>query len=140
MSCPYFDPVQPRGGFDNPRFAMLPLGDCWSGICRALAGQPSQPDEAFLQSCCNLGYARGTCARFPDRHGPDAVRFTVLGDDGASLRLYYVLECGHRPFAHGPLEYFLATGQLTPTPLSELTERQLRAYVRSYIRRKSGAL
>ena len=139
MSCPYFDPVEPRSNGSGSRHAMLPLGDSWSGICRAIPHQPFQPDAASLQSCCNLGYAKGTCAHFPDRPGPDAVRFTVVENTGASLRLYYVLERDHEPFAHGPLEYCLQTRTLEPAPIGDLTGRQLRAYVEAYLRRTSAS-
>jgi len=136
MSCPYFDPVQPRADAASSRHAMLPLGDCWTGICHANADNPQSPDESALQACCNLGYARGTCQRFPAGDGPDAVRFTIVRDDGASLRLYYVIECDHRPFAHGSLEFSSAGGEFAPHPQGGLTVRQARAYVESYQRRK----
>jgi len=99
MSCPCFEPVEPRPYAAASRRAMLPLGDAWTGICRALPDQPFRPDDSLLDLFCNLGYARGHCARFPANHGPDAVRFSIVSDDGAALRLYYVLERDHRPFA-----------------------------------------
>ena len=80
-----------------------------------------------------MGYARGTCARFPQGDGPDAVRFVVAGDDGTSVRLYYVIERDHHPFAHGPLEN-LETLQGNS---SALLVRQAGAYLESYRRRKS---
>jgi hypothetical protein len=128
MSCPYFDPVAPLHRDAGPENAMLPLGEVWEGICRAVPGQPHQPDRTMLQPLCNLGYARGTCARFPGGDAPDAVRFTVSGDDGATVRLYYVIERDHHPFAHGPVE----------NP-SGLLERQADAYLQSYRRRKEEA-
>jgi hypothetical protein len=138
MSCPYFDPVEPRREDSGPRHAMLPLGNSWSGICRAIPSQPAHPDNAALQSCCNLGYARDNCGRFPDASGPDAVRFTITSDDGATFRLYYVLERNHEPLAHGALEYSVAAGELAPAAEGVLTGRQARAYIESYMRRKSG--
>ena len=116
---------------------MLPLGDAWTGICRAVPDQPFRPDDSLLDLFCNLGYARGHCARFPANHGPDAVRFTIVSDDGAALRLYYVLERDHRPFAHGPLEFSVARGELTTPAEGELTGRQAGAYAASYLRRRS---
>jgi hypothetical protein len=116
---------------------MLPLGDSWSGTCRALPAQPYQPDHAALDSCCNLGYARGTCARFPESEGPDAVRFTIAAADAASLRLYYVLERDHEPWAHGTLNYVYEADELAPPPgCHELMPRQARAYIESYLRRQ----
>ena len=110
---------------------MLPLGESWSGFCRALPEVHPTGD-----ACCNLGYARGNCARFPMGDGPDAVRFTISGHESAGLRLYYVIERDHQPFAHGALGYSLAAACLT-TPLeSETLARQAQAYVESYLRRK----
>jgi hypothetical protein len=133
MSCPYFYPVEPRA-----ITAILPLGDRWAGVCRAVPDLPWQPDEAMLQHLCNLGYARETCARFPSGDGPDAVRFTVSRDQGDSLRIYYVLERDHHPLAHGPLEYSVAGGAFL-NPLAGATlSRQAEAYVESYLRRKGS--
>ena len=129
MSCPYFYPTQSRG--DS---ALLPLGDWWQGLCHTDPAQPAEPVDAM---CCNLGYARGQCARFPDTAGPDAVRFTIGHDDAAGVRLYYVIERDHHPFAHGPLEYSFQDGFQAPP--HGLLERQAVAYVESYRRRKDAA-
>ena len=136
MSCPYFYPVEPRVYEAGAHTAMLPLGDAWAGVCRAVPDLPWQPDEAMLRRLCNLGYARGTCARFPSGEGPDAVRFTVSRDEGASVRIYYVVERDHHPFAHGPLDYSVAWGAFVNPPSGETMSRQAQAYVESYLRRK----
>jgi len=117
---------------------MLPLGDAWTGTCHAGPAITAAPSA--LERLCNLGYARGACPRFPSGDGPDAARFTVRQDDGASVRLYYVLERDHQPFAHGPLEFRLDDAVLTTAPAGSLTDRQARAYVASYRRRKAAAL
>jgi hypothetical protein len=93
----------------------------------------------MLRPLCNLGYARGHCARFPSDDGPDAVRFAVSRDDGASLRVHYVIERDHHPFAHGPLDYSLAAGEFVNQPSAEIVGRQARAYVESYLRRKAAS-
>ena len=136
MSCPCFEPVEPRPYAADSRRAMLPLGDGWTGICRAAPDQPFHPGDSLLDPFCNLGYARGHCAHFPAHHGPDAVRFTIVSDDGAALRLYYVLERDHRPFAHGPLEFSVAQNELTTPAEGELTAAQARAYAASYLCRR----
>ena len=105
MACPYFHAVTVRSQTDNSRSAMLPLGDAWDGFCQAISDAPWEPDENTLLSCCNMGYARGCCTRFPAGDGPDAARFTIAGDDSETLRVYYVLERDHRPWSHGPLEF-----------------------------------
>src|SRR5262249_9621337 len=91
MACPYFFPLHPTFEGEGPQHAMLPLGGLWSGDCRAAHCGQSQPDEATVRSLCNLGYARGTCSRFPVEDGPDAVRFTISADDGDCLSLYCVV-------------------------------------------------
>jgi len=129
MSCPYFYPTESRGGS-----GLYPLGDRWAGPCRAQTGTGTENGDAI---CCNLGYARGQCPRFPEDAGPDAVRFTVTGADDRRLLLYYVVERDHHPFAHGPLEYSFTDGVVTPT--EALLAQQARAYAESYRRRKGVA-
>ena len=67
------------------------------------------------------------------------MRFSVSRDDGASLRIYYVMERDHHPFAHGPLEYSLAAAAFVNPPLREIAIRQATAYVESYLRRQKEA-
>ncbi len=139
MACPYFRAVKPRRQTDRSRSSMLPLGDAWDGDCRAIPDSPSQPDEVTLLSCCNMGYARGCCARFPAGAGPDAARFTIAADGPETLRVYYVLERNHHPWSHGPLE-FSRTGFAVANPsASEATLGLAHAYVESYLRRISEA-
>jgi len=116
---------------------MLPLGDAWTGICRAAPDQPFHPGDSLLDLFCNLGYARGHCAHFPADHGPDAARFTIVSDDGAALRLYYVLERDHRPFAHGPLAFSVEQNEITTRAEGVCTVAQARAYAASYLRRRA---
>lgn len=130
MSCPYFYPVEMRGGS-----AALPLGESWAGICRAIPGDQLRPDDSSLRQCCNLGYARLSCPRFPAGDGPDAVRFTISSHEGDILRIYYVVERDHHPFAHGPLACSLSTGQWSQPPSDDTLQRQAQAYVESYLRR-----
>jgi hypothetical protein len=119
---------------------MLPLGAFWTGLCDASSGGPREPDETALLPLCNLGYARGACPRFAGTEGPDAVRFTVSQDTGDFVRVYYVLERDHHPYAHGPLEFDTARGAFTSPPADEGLRTQARAYVSSYLGRKAEAL
>ena len=116
---------------------MLPLGDQYSGICHAAPDHPSAPDESRLRPLCNLGYARGACPQFPDADGPDAVRFTICRDAGDSIGIAYVVERDHHPFANGRVEYYTASGALSPAP-GEILARQACAYAESYRRRKTS--
>jgi hypothetical protein len=141
MSCPYFWPAEPRPS-TSPRHIMLPLGDFWSGECRATAGQPWTPDDSHLHRLCNLGYARGACDRFPAANSPDtpdAVRFTISRVEGQLIHLYFVIERDHHPFAHGPLAYSTAEQSLvTGSSAGESLARQAEAYAGSYLRRKDA--
>jgi hypothetical protein len=118
---------------------MLPLGDCWEGVCRAEAGKATTPAGESLRTLCNLGYARGVCPRFPEAPGPDAVRFTLVAEEGERLRLYHVVECDHHPFAAGALECLPRSGEVAGPAFSPLVERQAMAYARSYLKRKRTA-
>jgi hypothetical protein len=138
MACPYFYPLQPGTRAVSPRDPMLPLGDAWAGVCRSVPEGPSSPDDAAIRPLCNLGYARGKCSRFPAGDGPDAVRFAITGDYGAGLRISYVVERDHHPFAHGRLDYSIATGAFAERPAGETLERQAQAYAESYRRRKTA--
>ena len=135
MACPYFYPVEAHAGS-----ALLPLGAWWKGVCHAAPGAPQAEAGAaagsFGGTNCNLGYARGECARFPAGEGPDAVRFTISSHDGAAIRIYYVVERDHHPFAHGRLEYSPAAAGFLPPPATATLARQAQAYVERYLRRK----
>jgi hypothetical protein len=139
MACPHFYPAARRSQTDPSRSAMLPLGDAWEGVCRAVPEAPWDPDETTLLSLCNLGYARGACARFPADDGPDAARFSVVRDDGVYLSLYYVLERDHHPLAHGPLEFSPADSSFVGPQPNGAVGRLARNYVESYLRRKAEA-
>ena len=138
MACPYFDPVEPGAPDNSRQLAMLPLGGSWTGVCRATPDRPWDPDRDTLRAC-NLGYARGTCGRFPCGDGPDAVRFAIRGDEGGSLRVRYVVESNHHPFAHGSLNYSVADRAFTPASPAGPLRRQAQAYIESYLRRKAEA-
>jgi hypothetical protein len=119
---------------------LLPLGTAWTGTCHANAAEPMYPDDSELRRLCNLGYARGVCPRFPIADpGPDAVRFTLNADDETSLRIYYVLERDHQPFAHGPLEFVVGRRSFASPPVGGLTASQGAAYAACYLQRKAAA-
>jgi hypothetical protein len=128
--------MEPRGG-QAAHDSMLPLGDHWTGVCHARPDLPGPPDDASLRPLCNLGYARGNCARFPEGAGPDAVRFAIVGDEAGVVGISYVIERDHHPFAHGRLQYRDQPGVFDVPPQSGILARQAQAYAQSYRRRKS---
>jgi hypothetical protein len=109
----------------------MPLGDPYTGACSALRNDVS--DER-IRTCCNTGYARGACPDFPGGDAPDAIRFGLVRRDRGIATIRYVIERNHHPFADGLLE-LAETGEFAVSPVSTL-ERQARAYLDSYLRRK----
>jgi hypothetical protein len=136
MACPYFYPVarfESSGWVVPPR---LPLGDPYTGECRA-AGIAFQPDETRIRHICNLGYGRGRCDCFPDRASTDAVRFHVARDAGELIHIQYIFEKECWPQAHGVFDCDGATGNLSNGPDDQILRKQASAFIQSYLRRKS---
>ena len=118
---------------------MLPLGDFWSGVCRAAAGTHFEPDEHLLSECCNMGYARGKCARFPPDPGADAVRFAIARDANQMILVSFAIEKNHHPHSQGSLEFSREAGALTVTHPDPMVEKQAGAYLASYLRRRPSS-
>jgi hypothetical protein len=129
MACPYFDPGERVPGSSGS------LGDLYLGQCHADRERAWAPDEKTAAARCNVGYARGCCGRFPNDDGPDAIRFSVAGDDSQGIRILYAVERDHRPLGSGALEYRTQSAAFVGTPLEQPLERLAAAYVRSYLRR-----
>jgi hypothetical protein len=115
----------------------LPLGDPYRGVCHARPADLFVPPESAQRDLCNCGYARGRCDRFPDDTPADAVRFSITGDQHERVRLVYILEKDHAPAEHGALEYAVAAAQMTSGPITELLDRQARAFIASYLRHRA---
>jgi hypothetical protein len=134
MACPYFYPL---ARFDNSNWAVpprLPLGDPYSGECRA-GTDTFQPEETQVRQVCNLGYGRGCCDRFPESSPADAVRFHVSKDSGKLIRIQYIFEKDCWPKEHGVLEF--ANAAVRSGPDDELLRRQAAAFLESYLRRRT---
>ncbi len=100
MACPYFYPV---ARFESSPWSVpprLPLGDAFSGECRA-PGNSAQPDETRIRGICNLGYGRERCEQFPTESPADAIRFHVATDSGELITIQYVFEKDCWPSEHG---------------------------------------
>jgi hypothetical protein len=134
MACPYFYPVT-RLGEDlwavPPR---LPLGDAYTGECRAGA-VPHHPDDMLMRTSCNSGYARGTCDCFPPDARADALRFSVRADEGDGIRVQYVFEKRCWPLDHGELCYSVSRHSFLSEPAGDIVARQAAAFLESYLRR-----
>jgi hypothetical protein len=128
MACPYFYPV---ARFETSPWSVpprLPLGDAFSGECRAPENS-AQPDETRTREICNFGYGRDRCEQFPAASGADAIRFHVAKDAGGLIEIQYVLEKDCWPGEHGVLDRSAA---------GEILRRQADAYLESYLRRRNA--
>jgi len=135
VACPYFCPTQRIEQKLWPHPARLPLGDGYAGICRADPSNSFQPGENSLRECCNLGYARQECERFPADSGPDAVRFAIASDTNGTIRILYVIEKDHRPYDHGSFEFARGERVFLASHPNQNLQRQAEAYLGSYLRR-----
>ena len=134
MACPYFYPLVrfETSGWEIP--PRLPLGEAYSGECRA-NGAKFQPEESRLRQVCNLGYGRNCCERFPESAAADAVRFHVAKHRGKLIRLQYVFEKDCWPKEHGVIE--CSGAAVSSGPADELLRKQATAFLESYLRRRS---
>lgn len=136
MACPYFYPAQRLEPPEWRGKIRPPLGDLYGGECHARPSEVHHPEGSLLIEGCNFGYAGRQCGRFPGGEAPDAVRFCVREDTGSEVRIDYVLERAHLPFAHGRTVYERRGGTWAGLPRGELLQRQAQAYMESYLRWK----
>ncbi len=136
MACPYFYPVVRLDEKQWPNPPRLPLGDPYSGFCRAHS-EATVPAESAVRDLCNQGYARHSCAEFPTGEGPDAVRFCIASDTERIVRILFVFESNHLPYRHGALDYSSDSRQCLSPTNEEILPRQAQAYLESYSRRKA---
>jgi len=114
---------------------LLPLREFWFGVCHAGQEAGFKPDEHLLGECCNMGYARGKCSRFPEGPGPDAVRFTVVSDSNEMVLVSFAIERDHLPHGQGVVEYSRTAQKFLVGHPDRFIEQQARAYLESYLRR-----
>jgi hypothetical protein len=136
MACPYFYPV---ARFESSPWSVpprLPLGDAFSGECRA-PGSNHQPDETRMREVCNLGYGRHGCDQFPETSPTDAIRFHVAQDSGELINIQYVFEKDCWPAERGVFDVS-AGNKLSGIP-DETLRRQAQAFLETYLKRRSEA-
>ncbi len=138
MACPYFEPREPLDPKTWTKPPRVPLGDPHDGVCRAIPETEWRPDGATVRDCCNLGYARNRCPRFPGGAGSDAFRFAVTADTNGVLTIFFVSERDHRTLEHGSMLFSTAAGGFLDEPPSPILARQAEAYVANYLRRRDA--
>jgi hypothetical protein len=99
----------------------------YGGECHARAAP-----EAAAHDCCNFGYARDECRKFPKDALFDAVRFAITARDAETIQILYIFELDHRPCQHGLLTYHVSGRQLTGAEGLPLLEAQARAFVDAF--------
>jgi hypothetical protein len=122
VACPFFKPsvrVDPEEWLHAPRLTLI---DEYRGTCGA--GEAFEPEASAQRDVCNCGYARGRCDRFPEG-SPDAVRFSVIGEERSVLRIVYAFENDHSPVTHGIAEPGVDVGD-------PILTAQIRAFSESY--------
>lgn len=133
MACPFFSPINRVYHVRFPHPNRLPLGAAWSGLCEAPGHEHSVASDRELE-WCNLGYATG-CPHLPEKRNSDAVRFGVVRDSRARIRIQFVFESHHQPAGHGFLEYD-ATLKTWISPHPEpRTQRLAESFLESYLER-----
>jgi hypothetical protein len=133
MPCPYFEPhnIATQRQSANAR---LPLIDEYNGLCRAA----SEPIEAPLElrfRCCNHGYSKGSCERFPAGEVRSSLRYHVVKRTESTLELVCIEEQNYAPRTWRPVQYFLASECLEPELEDACIQAQAIAFCRSYLKR-----
>jgi len=138
VACPFFAPSRRLENTDWVLPPRYPLGDLFSGTCHASASNLTEGHhDEHQEECCNFGYARTHCDRFPGGSAPDAVRFSVTEDTPTRLVVVYVVEKDHAPIEHGTLDYRVSDSHLDGPVISEVLMQQARAFLESYLRRRA---
>jgi|SRR6476469_7143013 hypothetical protein len=133
MPCPYFEPLEPLA---EPSFcnARLPLIEQYGGLCHVCA-EPFQSTE----TCCNHGYARGHCERFPSEGRNAAHRFSLLSQGPEELELLFIDEEEYAPAFTRQLHFSVSGNCLSEDDVDFCIAAQALAFCRSYLRKVAGA-
>jgi hypothetical protein len=129
MPCPFFEPLEPLAepAFRNVR---LPLIERYGGLCHA------RPEAVHsTDSCCNHGYARGQCERFPAEAKNTAHRFSLLWQGPEELELLFIDEQEYAPASTRQLHFSVTGNCLSEHDLDGCIAAQALAFCRSYLRK-----
>jgi hypothetical protein len=138
LACPYFMPTHKSEDAAWLHPSRLPLGGGWNGQCSAPGNEGRTPSDVELRNHCNLGYA-ATCPHLPKERAADAVRFSIARDRGAQLEVWVISELGHRPSAHGKLQYDVGLAEWLSVHSDACIQKMAECYVESYLRRRTPA-
>jgi hypothetical protein len=136
VACPYFYPVErvDDGTWIKP--PRLPLGAPYRGFCQSVDGQRFEPDARGVRECCNTGYARGRCARFPDRAPADALRFSIEADANGVIEIVFIFEAAWSPARFGRAQW--SEGAIRcEEALDPVLRRQMEIFISNYLEHRS---
>lgn len=135
MPCPYFEPQRVASDPQHAS-ARLPLLDEYDGLCHAV-GAPLAIAVELRFRCCNHGYSRGCCDRFPASEVRSGLRYNVVRRTAASLEILCVEEQHYAPLRWHAVEYFFESERIEPEPADVCMRAQVLAFCRSYLKRFS---
>jgi hypothetical protein len=133
MPCPYFEPLWPARSPAHAD-ARLPLIQEYEGACHATEPTSTPPSELRFR-CCNHGYSRGQCGRFPHADVISALRYHVVRRTAESLELLCIEEIEHRPGRQLRFVYDVRAASLIPPAANQPLQAQALAFCRSYLER-----
>ncbi len=133
MPCSYFEPqrivrrMQQRAG-------RLPLLDEYDGVCRAGDDALAAPQELRLR-CCNQGYSRGICQRYPAQKPHSGMRYSVIRRSENALDVLCIEEQDYIPIWWREVKYLIPDCRLEPEIADSCIRAQILAFCRSYLDR-----
>lgn len=138
LACPFFRPTRRSEDASFLHPLRLPLGGHWEGHCCAPGHEGAQLSSDELKQC-NLGYALN-CTRLPSERSSDAVRFSMIRENGAQLLLRFVCEKNYRPAGDGVLEYDSTHALWVSAHSDPQIQKMAECYLQAYRSRKNPSL
>ncbi len=135
MPCPFFEPQRIATDPQHAN-ARLPLLDEYDGLCHAQAETITAP-ATLRFGCCNHGYSRGCCDRFPAGEIRSGLRYDVVRRSPAALEIVCVEEQQYAPLRWQSIRYFFDTERIEPELTDLCMRAQVVAFCRNYLKRFS---
>lgn len=132
MPCPYFEPIEIAETGED-RSIRLPLLAEYSGRCHAGSGTAIPPET--LRFCCNRGYSRGLCDRYPADERRSALRYHLNGRTASTLRVLCIEEENYAPLRWYEVSVSIAEGRVEPEIDNDCIRAQVVAFCRGWLDR-----
>jgi hypothetical protein len=107
------------------------------GCCHA-GGDSSLAPADMRYRCCNQGYSRKICTRFPTGEDRATVRFSIERRTDTTLDLICIEESEYAPVRWYPLQYCFASADVEPQTVDPCVRAQAVALSKSYLKRFSS--